>query len=199
MNEGMNRKKFFGLLSTLPYGDLVQVQLAYWLAKNAHRPDPPRDDGTRQFEHARTVAVTLIQRGYQYRDLLTVALLHDVVEDTNTPSGIIVNLFEPAIWESLFLLSKLVPVFDPVTGQICGRYQKSLDEYFAGIAGARLDVRLVKCADRLDNLNTCGVWEPERQIRYAAESERYVLPIAEAVDPWFTREIADRIRAIRCA
>ncbi|MEY4731225.1 MAG: bifunctional (p)ppGpp synthase/hydrolase SpoT [Candidatus Parcubacteria bacterium] len=195
MDDRMNRAKFFGLLRGLPSGDLTQIQVAYWLAKNAHRPQTPRDNGDRYFEHPRRVAITLIERGARDKDTITTALLHDVVEDTNTPLTVIVDLFPNVIWERLYILSKYVPIFDPLTGQIHDRTKKPTEKYFEAIAGAEEAVRLVKLADRLDNIRDMATWNGERRQRYVTETTQYILPIAEKTDPWFLREINAAIAA----
>ena len=195
MDDRMSRAKFFALLRGLPSGDLAQIQVAYWLAKNAHRWQAPRDNGDRYFEHPRQVAVTLIGRGVRDKDIITTALLHDVVEDTNTPHVVIADCFPNIIWERLYILSKYVAVFDPLTGQIHQRLKKPPDEYFAAIAGADEAVRLVKLSDRRDNLRSMGAWETERRERYIAETREYILPIAEKTDPWFLQEITAAIVA----
>lgn len=192
----MSRKQFFALLRGLPSGDLVQIQHAYWLAKNAHRMQS-RDNGARYFEHPRRVAVMLIERGVRDKDAITTGLLHDVTEDTNTPHGVIVDVFPNIIWERLYLLSKVVPLFDPVTGQIYHRLKKPANDYFTAIAAADEVVRMVKCADRLDNLGDVANWKPERLTRYIAETEEYIIPIAEKTDPWFLRELRTAIEAAR--
>jgi hypothetical protein len=58
----MNRAEFFALVANRPECELVCIQWAYWLAKNAHRPFL-RDGGERFFEHPRAVAVSLIEHG----------------------------------------------------------------------------------------------------------------------------------------
>lgn len=193
MNERMNRTKFFGLLRGLPHGDLVQIQTAYWLTKNAHRLQAPRDNGDRYFEHPREVAISLIQRGYRDKDLISTALLHDVLEDSNTPPQVIVDLFPNVIWERLYILSKYVPIFDPITGQIYDRVKKPTDVYFAAIASADEKTQLVKVADRLHNLSSMESWTPERRQRYFEETKQHILPIAEKVDPWFFKKISEAI------
>lgn len=181
----MDRRQFFDLLSHMTAGDLAQVQLAYWLAKNAHH-DQERDSGERYFEHPREVVTTLIERGFKDRDTVIMAFLHDVVEDTNTPFPIITELFGHDIWHSLFTLSKVVPVFDPVTGQIIGRYKKSDEQYYIELMGASLPVRLTKCSDRLCNIKDMGTaWNREKQLSYAEHTQAKVLPLAEVTDQWF--------------
>lgn len=195
----MNRKQFFALLGGMPAGDMLQIQLAYWLAKNAHRPQAPRDDGQRYFNHPRDVAVLLIERGVRDKDTLTEALLHDAIEDTNTPPQVIVNLFGHDMWESLFLLSKVIPVFDPVTGQVCGFHKKTAEDYRQGLMDAPHSVRLVKCADRVINLRDMAAWERERQIRYATETESLHIPLAQKTDPWFEAELRALVIKVRKA
>lgn len=189
----MNRKKFFDHLAGLSAGDLLEIQGAYWLAKNAHRPDAPRDSGERYFEHPRAVAMTLIKRNYRNKTAIIKALLHDVIEDTNTPPHIIVCICGREIWASLLILSKYVPVFDPVTGQIIGRYVKTPEEYYSELAKASEENRRVKLADRLHNMSTMDSWEKERRIKYATETKRWILPIANALDPWFAERLSEAI------
>lgn len=186
----MNRIEFFGLLSGMSAGDLLQVQMAYWLAKNAHRPQAPRDNGERYFEHPRSVAVSLIERGFSDRDTVVLALLHDVLEDTNTPVHVIMELFGHEVWKGLSLLAKYIPIFDPVTGQVVYRYRKSLTEYYGELRDRAVrNVQLVKIADRYHNLQTMGSWAPERKQKYLDETREYILPIARKTESWFTDQL----------
>lgn len=192
----MNRAEFFRMVSDRPTGELTIIQHAYWLAKNAHRPQRPRDNGERYFEHPRSVAISLVRHHYRDTKMIVLALCHDVVEDTNTPPAVIVDVLGREVWEGLVLLSKYVPNFDPVTGQILGRYKKDAEEYFVALIDAPRAVQLVKCADRLHNLSTCGVWEYERTMRYIAETEKYILPIAKSVSGMYEDELREAIRCL---
>lgn len=59
-----------------------RVELAYILAKDAHR-SLKRRDGTRYFEHCRGVALILWDElGVRAEPVIMAGLLHDVVEDT---------------------------------------------------------------------------------------------------------------------
>ncbi len=193
MAPAENRLKFFERLATLPAGDLIEIQDAYWLAKNAHRLQE-RDEGQRYFEHPRAVALLLIERGYLDKSIITKALLHDVVEDTNTPTNVIVRVCGYETWKSLITLSKSVPVFDPVTGQLMGRYKKPLEVYFDELARAIIEDRLVKLADRLHNMSTMSVWTADRCAAYAEETQKWILPIAYATDEWFADRLREEVR-----
>ena len=184
----MNRAEFFTLVSDRPTTELSRIQLAYWLAKNAHRPYL-RDSGERYFEHPRGVAVSLISHGFKKTDFIVTGLLHDVIEDTNTPWTALVDLFGPETWQHLETLARYMPLFDPVTGQMVGRYKKTIEEYYAKINKAVDLVKIVKCADRLHNLQTCSVWEAGRKIRYIGETEQYVLPLAHDLRLAYEQEL----------
>lgn len=194
----MNRAEFFARVSDRPTVESGRIQLAYWLAKNAHRPFY-RDSGERFFEHPRAVALSLVAHGYRGTDYIVRGLLHDVIEDTNTPATVIVDLFGPEMWRSLEALSRYLPLLDPVTGQLLWRYKKSLDEYYQGINAAPIDVKVTKCADRLNNLETCGVWEQARRDRYVSETEQYVLPIAHELPCSYASEIEAVIATLKKA
>ena len=191
----MNRTEFFGLVSDRPTVELGRIQLAYWLAKNAHRPFK-RDNGDRYFEHPRAVAVSLVKHGFGETDHIITGLLHDVVEDTNTPWSVLVDLFGPEIWRSLETLSRYMPVFDPVTGQTINRHKKIAEEYYGELAKAPAMVKTVKCADRLNNLETCEVWDDERRNRYITETRQFILPIAKDLHVNYGDEIEKILSAL---
>lgn len=184
----MNRKMFFERIGGLPAGDLLDIQNAYWLSKNAHRLQE-RDEGVRYFEHTRGVAWILIERGFLRKSIIVKAFCHDVMEDTNTPTSVIVGICGYETWKSLITLSKSIPLFDPVTGQLMGRYKKSPEVYYGEIAGAPEEDRLVKLADRLHNMGTMRVWTPEHRGNYALETREWIIPIAEATDLWFAEQL----------
>ena len=82
-----NRESFFDRLRQAPASalfsseDVARIELAYDLAKYAHRAHA-RKDGERYFEHPRRVALWLLD-GLELYDLgaVVAALLHDAYED----------------------------------------------------------------------------------------------------------------------
>lgn len=197
----MKRDEFFDQLIDMSPADLLDVQSAYWLAKESHRTQKPRDGGERYFEHPKQVAGILIGLGYRDKGTVIKGLLHDSIEDTTLPRAIIVNLFGEAMWHSLALLSKSIPVFHPQTGQIIERSKKPLDEYWRFIATAPPLDRAVKLADRHHNLLTIDIWEPARQLKYCAETRTFAIPIANETDWWLAEQLEKQVRDIelRCA
>lgn len=193
----MNRAEFFALVSDRPTAELARIQLAYWLAKSVHWPFR-RDSGESYFEHPRAVAVSLVEHGFKDTEVVVLGLLHDVVEDTNTPAIAIVDLFGAKTWKSVETLSKRIPLFDPVTGRVIGKHKKENERYYREIAEAPEIVRIVKCADRFHNLQNCGVvWDGARQKRYVEETGKYILPLASELRISYEREMEEVILKLR--
>jgi len=184
----MNRDQFFHLLSPRPPEELLKIQQAYWLAKHAHRKQK-RDGGGRYFEHPRRVAIRAIKAGYDSTEQIIFCLLHDVVEDTDTPLTVIVALFGVAMWDRLVLVSKKMPVFDTVTGEVRGRTKKETAVYFKEIASADIIVRRGKLFDRLDNMSDMRAFSRARRKKYLVETRRRLMPIARATDPMLANEL----------
>lgn len=184
----MNRDTFFHLISPRPQAELEMIQQAYWLAKHAHRKQK-RDGGGRYFEHPRRVAIKAIKAGHDSTVQIVLCFLHDVVEDTDTPLTVIVTLFGPEMWNHLLLISKKIPVFDPVTGEVRGRTKKHIAAYFAEIAAADLVVRIAKILDRLDNMGDMRAFSRARRKRYLIETRRSLMPIAKDTDVKLYKEL----------
>lgn len=173
----MNYEEFFETFQHLSSIDHEDVEIAYSIAKNAHRLQE-RDTGERYFEHVRGVALILIELGYTNASIIVKALLHDVLEDSYFHSGIIVRCYGTAMYNSLLNLSKVRPIVNSDTG----RYwrQKVSDEiYYKGLKEGEKEDKIVKCADRLHNLRSMkNVWELARQVEYARNTQRYIIPMA---------------------
>src|ERR1700689_1313481 len=92
------RESFFNRVAPdLSAMELKRLQVAYWFAKDVHR-EQQRDNGERYFEHVRSVALILMDRGIRNIECLIIALIHDVMEDTDAPDGVILDLFGPVVY-----------------------------------------------------------------------------------------------------
>lgn len=190
----MSRKDFFeSIASKYQYKDLEKIQIAYWLCKNAHRPQM-RNDGQRYFEHPLRVVKILIDHNYYDTDTIAAAFLHDVVEDTYTPQSVVINLFGQTVWQYVSLLSKTRHVLDPLTLELFSVSKKDTASYYEDISNAPKEVRLIKIADRLDNVSDIETFSNERKIKYITETEKYILPFAYKTDYEIAEKIKSRIQ-----
>jgi (p)ppGpp synthase/HD superfamily hydrolase len=106
---------------------------------------------------------------------VTVALLHDVVEDYEHVSIATINsMFGPEIADSCARLDK--------TG-------KNYDFYFAEIAKSASD-SIVKGADRVHNVNSMkGVFSKDKQNKYIEEVEVHFLPMLKLARNRFPQQM----------
>jgi (p)ppGpp synthase/HD superfamily hydrolase len=191
----MNRKEFFKTLGdVLKYDELSYVQRMYWLVKEAHRKQSRRLTGERYFEHVRRVAFDVAMT-YGYNDAMYVSLGlgHDLVEDTYVPTAVIVNLFGQELYNDIAMLSKELPSFDPITGEVVARAKLKDEDYYGKLAQADKRVRRVKGCDRIDNLTDLSKWEEARRKKYTVETNTHVLPIVQTADLRMAAEIERKL------
>ena len=121
------------------------------------------------------VSVACIAAAFHLDSLsIQAALLHDVVEDTNTSIADIKKEFGPQVAKLVEGLSKLDQIkFDDATEAQAENFRKML-------LAMSQDVRviLVKLADRLHNMQTLDHLKPEKQLRIAQETTDIYAPIA---------------------
>lgn len=107
-------------------------------------------------------------------EVLVVALLHDVVEDTSYPSANLKDTFGDGTWQSVKLLTKL-PGYDNAK-----LYSDMLINPITCV---------VKGSDRINNQSTMiGVFTEDKVRKYIAETQDYVLPMlskAKKLHPQF--------------
>ncbi|OGF83255.1 hypothetical protein A2924_02205 [Candidatus Giovannonibacteria bacterium RIFCSPLOWO2_01_FULL_44_16] len=174
----MNRKQFFEKVRASGINDskdLLLIQRAYWLAKETHRIQH-RDGGERYFNHPRRVSCLLMKYHRASAEIVSAALLHDTIEDGYLPADIVRALLGDTVADIVEKLTKYTVVYDNETGAVKGKHKKHPDIYFSNISS---DGRActIKFADRLDNLQSMGVWTMERQARYLKETEEKILPL----------------------
>lgn len=189
----MQRKEFFQLLpKRYSPADLLLVQHAYWLAKEGHRQQK-RDTGERYFEHVRSVAVLCIEHGFDDPETVVLALLHDGKEDTFIPPSVYLSLFGREIAHAIGVLSKSIPMFDDVCGNVIGYLKKDTAKYFAEIALLPPKFRIVKGEDRLHNHRTSDTMKVDRLKRHLEESRKWILPLMDATEPRVSTLILNEI------
>ena len=193
----MNRKEYFTTIADIVPGDeLRYIQNAYHLAKDAHRKQSRRLTGERYFEHIRRVSFDVATRfHYTSAHYISLALLHDVIEDTYTPPSFIVSLFGRQMYDDILFLSKEVPSFNFVTGEVIGKFKLPDHEYYETLSNATKAARVIKGCDRIDNLADLVSWEPSRRERYVTETRGRIIPIVRSVDLRIANTIEERLTA----
>ncbi|HYN89703.1 MAG TPA: HD domain-containing protein [Ardenticatenaceae bacterium] len=158
------------------------VVRAYEVARSAHARQQ-RFEGTPYIVHPLRVALMLAEREDLAANapLLAGALLHDVIEDSEVTRDEIAGEFGADVAEWVQVVTKPRKAL---------RSPDWEDRYYAAIAAAPRSARLIKLADRLDNVRGLGSWPRDKQAAYVAETRLRVLPIATQTDSHWAAELA---------
>ncbi|PPK65265.1 HD domain-containing protein [Actinokineospora auranticolor] len=162
----------------LSKGDLAVLDEAVAFAVERHG-DQTRPAGEPYVEHLLEAAVVLVEGiGVTDVDLLLAAVLHDVVEDTDTTLDEVRDRFGHRVATLVDWVTK------PPRADGVGR-EEARAAYLARLGSAPDDAVLVKLADRLSNVQRLDTHpRPEKARSYYAETVRSILPLAER-HPWF--------------
>lgn len=153
------------------------VHEAIRLARTAHG-DQVRKDGSPFVEHPLRTALIMIEEAeVKNADEICAALLHDVVEDTTVEIDEIEEGFGPRVADFVRALTH------PPLKVGESKFERNV-RHFKTIAWEERPARIIKSADRLDNLRTMGrreQWSPvERATEYLQETREGLIPITLA-------------------
>ena len=150
-----------------------KVRRAYEFSAEAHSGQL-RLSGEPYVQHPLEVANILAEM-HMDQDTLVAAMLHDVIEDTETGKEKISSEFGPEVATIVDGLSKLTQIeFDSPAEKQASNFQKMLMAMADDIR-----VILVKLADRLHNMRTLGALAPDKRRRIARETLDIYAPIAQ--------------------
>lgn len=174
------------LASYNPDADLQRLEQAYRFAEERHQGQK-RLSGEPYIQHLLEVTFILCQLRMDLDSLIT-ALLHDVLEDTNTSHAELADTFGAeiaALVEGVTKIGKMI--FRTREERQAESFRKML------IAMARdMRVILVKLADRLHNMRTLQSQPPERRGRIAQETQDIYAPLANRLGiSWIKSELED--------
>lgn len=147
------------------------IERAYQFASKAHG-NQKRESGENYTDHLLNTAYTLVQMKLGTPSIIA-ALLHDIVDDTNTTLEEIKKEFGNEVASLVEGVSKL----GKIKYQGIERHVENLRKMFLAMAK---DIRIIviKLADRLHNMETLGVLPPRKQKRIALETLEIYAPIA---------------------
>ncbi len=149
-----------------------QVRRAYYFAEQAHHGQVRRS-GEPYVTHPLAVAGILADMHMDHQSLIA-AMLHDVIEDTGIPKTAIGVQFGTSVADLVDGVSKLTQM------EFASLAEKQAENFQKMALAMAKDIRviLVKLADRLHNMRTLGVLQPEKRRRIARETLEIYAPIA---------------------
>lgn len=156
----------------MPADQVAQVMRAYEFGASAHSGQT-RMSGDPFISHPLAVAQILADM-HMDSQAIAAAILHDVIEDTETPISELEERFGPEIAALVDGVSKLDQM------HFTSRAEAQAESFRKMMLAMIEDIRviLVKLADRLHNMRTLDSLPPDKQARIARETLEIYAPIA---------------------
>ncbi|CAN5250708.1 hypothetical protein BH23CHL1_BH23CHL1_10350 [soil metagenome] len=173
------------MIATLSAEDAGRIEFAFRFAAAAHGGQT-RDEGTPFIEHPVRVARILWEDfGSRDVEVIIAALNHDVLEDCDWLDS---EILRGALGETSTQLIEHVTKEQVSDDKKAARDRAYLDRLWE----IPPEARLLKLADRLDNLRSViYAGDPAKAQRYLAVSRTEFIPLALATDPVAARLIGD--------
>jgi len=174
----MDNQNFFKTLVLAPYIMKASVLIGV-----------RRKTGGNQFRHSFATLGILLD--YKYFDdpiLLKASLMHDVIEDVDSQD-----------YNEIINIDKDGPSVLSLVLEVTRRKDETKVEYLERVQFASKNAKILKCADRIQNLTDLHLDTHTNQkiSDYLDQTEKYILPLAREVNPDFEREIIDMIKIRR--
>jgi len=152
--------------------DVQEVYRAYLFGAEAHEGQK-RLSGEPYIYHPLAVARILASLKLDHKTIMA-AILHDVIEDTETAKDQLATEFDEEVAELVDGVSKLTQI------KFESKAEAQAENFRKLILAMAKDVRviLIKLADRVHNMRTIGIMRPEKQRRIAKETLDIYVPIA---------------------
>ena len=167
---------------------LREARLAPYIQLATSLIGKTRTGGGNMFRHQLDTMAILIDYGYIDSILLKASIVHDVLEDIPEFNH---NLLLSIDFESH-------SVYELVQ-EVTRRDGETKAEFLTRIfVSGSLNAKILKVADRISNMISLGfVNNIEFVIRYTDETERYIFPIAEKVNPFMVIELESLTKSRR--
>ena len=180
------------------------ISKAYDMARELHK-DQRRKDGELYISHPVEVAFILAKLGFD-ENVISAALLHDVVEDCDCSLETITQEFNKKVAEMVDCVSSIDKtkfifdkddVYEDVNFEKASIEEQSFKKLIA--IGKKNPLGFcIKFADRLHNLQTIDVFDYNKQLEKVKETEKWIIPIAKVLNSeFFYREIKNECFKIK--
>lgn len=185
-NLSYQKEKLEENLISFSDDDQIRIHEAIIFAEDAHQ-EQKRDEGDPYIIHPIRVTRNLIEgMGVTDPDLICAALLHDVLEDTEETRATIASRFGGRVADLVEHLSQ-------------DKVHETKTQYINRIVDGPLEIRLAKCADKLDNTRSMLLRTDRgnRWKRHVRETKESYLPLAESTgNQWAIEEMQKAYDAI---
>ncbi|TAE32221.1 MAG: bifunctional (p)ppGpp synthetase/guanosine-3',5'-bis(diphosphate) 3'-pyrophosphohydrolase [Cytophagales bacterium] len=152
--------------------DAKLIKKAFNTSAEAHK-NMRRRSGEPYIYHPLAVAQIAVEEIGLGTTSIVAALLHDVVEDTDTTIADIDRLFGPKVARIIDGLTKIAGIFEHGTSQQAENFRKMLLTLSDDVR-----VILIKLADRLHNMRTLDSMPRDKQLKIASETIYIYAPLA---------------------
>lgn len=178
--------------------DKKLIRLAKKYCKHYHEGQIRKGSGEPYYKHPFRVAEILDSYGYSDSVTQCIALLHDIVEDSETKVREIGEIFGYEIANGLYILSKNTINSDTrylLDNSMVQDVENFSDEelYKMRIAFSRRKVKRVKIADMIHNTSDLIALNPSGRERKIKDAREFYIPLGKKVAPLMVRELEKNI------
>lgn len=166
--------------------DIVKLADAFATAAHAAVGQTRKYTGEPYIVHPRRVMRTLVDIGINDPDVLASALLHDVVEDTNITSDLILEVFGSRVQSIVASLTDTAYVMNGANR----RARKEMDR--ARLAQSDSLTQTIKVADLIDNSVSILAHDPKFAKVYIAE-KKLLLDVLVLADPTLVAQARSQV------
>ena len=157
---------------------LTMLSKAEWYAWKYHAGQRRKIMQLPYVVHPANVVQLLVQHGVTDEATLTIAWLHDTLEDTKLTYQEIHRVFGQNIADGVLALTQ----------------QGDRTTYNAQILAAPNNIQMVKLCDTLDNLTTLHCLSPTGIVRKIRECEEMYIPMAQQLCPPLAKKIQSYVQ-----
>jgi (p)ppGpp synthase/HD superfamily hydrolase len=171
--------------------EMTTVLGAFEMAGSVHEFQV-RNDSTPYFWHlSRVASIVIRELEYYNGDVISAALLHDVLEDSDIITAEVIKYNFNAY------ISYIVEVLTKNIHLLGMQRRQEETEYIERLRFASIDCKIVKFAERLDNYRCLEFGVKRNPFLYIEETERDYYPMAEAEQNDMLRRIVDEMDSIK--